>query len=299
MIAVLKTPEERFINLPDFPYEPVYIDDLKHFEGLRLHYVDEGPQNVDHIFLCLHGEPTWSYLYRKMIPIFTDFGCRVVVPDYFGFGRSDKPVEEEIYTFDFHRNVLISFIEHLDLRNITLVCQDWGGILGLTLPMEMTGRFSRLLIMNTTLGTGDVQLSKGFLEWRAWVRKNPDMSAGRLLKLTCPHLSEAECAAYEAPFPDIRYKGGVRRFPEMVPDRPDAPGAELSRSAREWLRNKWTGQVFMAVGMKDPVLGPPVMQVLRNDIRNCPEPYEYSEAGHFVPEWGGEIARRALAAFDG
>jgi haloalkane dehalogenase len=299
MTEVLRTPEERFITLPDFPYAPVYIDDLKNFEGLRLHYVDEGPRNAEHIFLCLHGEPTWGYLYRKMIPIFTDSGCRVVVPDYFGFGRSDKPVEEEVYTFDFHRNMLMSFIEHLDLRNITLVCQDWGGILGLTLPMDMPGRFLRLLIMNTTLGTGDVQLSKGFLEWRAWVRKNPDMSAGRLMKLTCPHLLEAECSAYEAPFPSIRYKAGVRRFPEMVPDRPNAPGAELSRRAREWLRNKWTGQVFMAVGMKDPVLGPPVMQALRNDIRNCPTPYEHSEAGHFVQEWGEEIARRALAAFNG
>jgi haloalkane dehalogenase len=298
MTEVLKTPEERFINLPDFPYDPVYIDDLKDFEGLQLHYVDEGPQNSDHIFLCLHGEPTWGYLYRKMIPIFTGAGYRVVVPDYYGFGRSDKPVEEEVYTFDFHRNMLISFIEHLELRNITLVCQDWGGILGLTLPMEMTDRFSRLLIMNTTLGTGDMQLSKGFLDWRTWVRKNPDMSAGRLLKLTCPHLSKAECDAYDAPFPDIRYKAGVRRFPEMVPDRPDAPGAELSRRAREWLRNKWTGQVFMAVGMKDPVLGPPVMQALLNDIRNCPEAYEHSEAGHFVQEWGEEIARKALAAFD-
>ncbi len=299
MTEVLKTPEERFINLPDFPYDPVYIDALKDFEGLRLHYVDEGPQNADRIFLCLHGEPTWGYLYRKMIPIFTDAGYRVIVPDYFGFGRSDKPVEEEVYTFDFHRNMLISFIEYLELRNITLVCQDWGGILGLTLPMEMTDRFSRLLIMNTTLGTGDMQLSKGFLDWRAWVRKNPDMSAGRLLKLTCPHLSKAECDAYDAPFPDIRYKAGVRRFPEMVPDRPDAPGAELSRRAREWLRKKWTGQVFMAVGMKDPVLGPPVMQALQNDIRNCPEAYEHSEAGHFVQEWGEEIARKALAAFDG
>lgn len=299
MTEVLKTPEERFINLPDFPYDPVYIDALKDFEGLRLHYVDEGPQNADRIFLCLHGEPTWGYLYRKMIPIFTDAGYRVIVPDYFGFGRSDKPVEEDVYTFDFHRNMLISFIEYLELRNITLVCQDWGGILGLTLPMEMTDRFSRLLIMNTTLGTGDMQLSKGFLDWRAWVRKNPDMSAGRLLKLTCPHLSKAECDAYDAPFPDIRYKAGVRRFPEMVPDRPDAPGAELSRRAREWLRNKWTGQVFMAVGMKDPVLGPPVMQALQNDIRHCPEAYEHSEAGHFVQEWGEEIARKALAAFDG
>lgn len=299
MTKVLRTPEERFVNLPDFPYDPVYIDDLKGFEGLRLHYVDEGPKNADHTFLCLHGEPTWGYLYRKMIPIFTDVENRVVAPDFFGFGRSDKPMEEEVYTFDFHRNMLISFIEHLELKNITLVCQDWGGILGLTLPMDMKDIFSRLLIMNTTLGTGDVQLSKGFLEWRAWVRKNPDMSAGRLLKLTCPHLSEAECAAYDAPFPDIHYKAGVRRFPEIVPDRQNAPGAELSRRAREWLRSKWEGSVFMAIGMKDPVLGPPVMQTLRNDIRNCPEPYEHSDAGHFVQEWGEAIAREAIAVFEG
>ena len=299
MTTSLRTPEERFVNLRDFPYGPVYIDDLKGFEGLRLHYVDEGPENADHTFLCLHGEPTWSYLYRKMIPIFTGAGYRVVAPDFFGFGRSDKPTDEEVYTFDFHRNMLISLIEHLELTNITLVCQDWGGILGLTLPMDMIDIFSRLLIMNTTLGTGDVQLSKGFLEWRAWVRKNPDMSAGKLLKLTCPHLSETECAAYDAPFPDIQYKAGVRRFPEIVPDRPDAPGAELSRKAREWLRSTWKGSVFMAIGMKDPVLGPPVMQALRNDIRNCPEPYEHSEAGHFVQEWGEEIAREAISAFDG
>ena len=299
MTKVLRTPEERFLNLPDFPFDPVYIDDLKGFGGLRLHYVDEGSKKADHTFLCLHGEPTWGYLFRKMIPVFTKAGYRVVAPDYFGFGRSDKPVEEKVYTFDFHRNMIISFIEHLGLKNITLVCQDWGGILGLTLPMDMTDIFSRLLIMNTTLGTGDVQLSKGFLDWRAWVRKNPDMSAGRLLKLTCPHLSEAECAAYDAPFPDIHYKAGVRRFPDMVPDRQDAPGAELSRSAREWLRNKWEGSVFMAIGMKDPVLGPPVMQVLRNDIRNCPVPYEHPNAGHFVQEWGEEIAREAIAAFGG
>ena len=298
MQNVLRTPNERFINLPAFPFDPYYIDDLKGFEGLRMHYIDEGPQNANNIFLCLHGEPTWSYLYRKMIPVFTSDGNRVVAPDYFGFGRSDKPVDETVYTFDFHRNSLIAFIDHLDLNNITLVCQDWGGLLGLTLPMEMPIRFSRLLIMNTTLGTGDVRLSQGFLDWRSWVRKNPDLSPARLLKLTCPHLSEQECAAYDAPFPDTNHKAGVRRFPEVVPDRPDAPGAELSRKAREWLRNKWNGPVFMAVGMKDPVLGPPVMKVLRNDVRNCPEPYELLEAGHFVQERGEEVATKALTAFE-
>jgi haloalkane dehalogenase len=299
MTEPLRTPDERFHDLQGFPYDPVYIDDLKGFEGLRMHYVDEGPRNARDVFLCLHGEPTWSYLYRKMIPVFAAAGYRVVAPDFFGFGRSDKPAGEEEYTFDFHRNALIAFVEYLNLKNITLVCQDWGGILGLTLPMDMSDRFSRLLVMNTTLGTGDVQLTQGFLDWRAWVRRNPDFSAGRLLKRTCPHLSEGESAAYDAPFPDINYKAGMRRFPELVPDRPDAPGAELSRRAREWMRSAWNGPVFMAIGMKDPVLGPPVMQALRNDIRGCPAPYEVVEAGHFLQEWGEEIAGRALSAFDG
>lgn len=298
MPDILRTPEERFAELPDFPYRPLYIEDLKGYDGLRLHYVDEGPQDAENCFLCLHGEPTWSYLYRKMIPVFADAGHRTVAPDFFGFGRSDKPVEESVYTFDFHRNMLVAFIEHLDLRNINLVCQDWGGLLGLTLPMEMTERFSRILVMNTTLGTGDVALSDGFLDWRAWVKKNPDLSPGRLLKMTCPHLSQAECDAYEAPFPGIKYKAGVRRFPEIVPDSPEAPGATLSRQAREWLRNDWSGQTFMAIGMKDPVLGPPVMRTLRNDIRGCPEPYEVAEGGHFVQEWGREIAEKALTTFE-
>jgi pimeloyl-ACP methyl ester carboxylesterase len=298
MKKVLRTPDERFLDLPDFQFNPVYIEGLKGFEGLRMHYIDEGSKYGESTFLCLHGEPTWSFLYRKMIPIFTEAGNRVVAPDFFGFGRSDKPVAETVYTFEFHRNSMIAFIDRLGLKNITLVCQDWGGLLGLTLPMNMPERFSRLLIMNTTLGTGDVQLSQGFLDWRSWVRKNPDFSAARLLKLACPHLSERECAAYDAPFPDTSYKAGVRRFPEFVPDRPDAPGAELSRKARDWLRDKWNGPVFMAVGMKDPVLGPPVMQVLRNDIRNRPEPYEHHEAGHFIQEWGKEVAKKALKAFE-
>jgi len=297
MTETLRTPNERFKDLPDFPYDPHYLDDLKGYEGLRMHYVDEGPRDAENVFLCLHGEPTWSYLYRKMIPVFTAAEHRVVAPDFFGFGRSDKPVAEDAYLFDFHRESLFAFIEHLDLKNIILVCQDWGGLLGLTLPMDMPDRITRLLIMNTTLGTGDVQLSEGFLAWRKWVRENPDLGAGRLLHLTCPHLSRQECAAYDAPFPDARYKAGVRRFPEMVPDNPDADGAELSRSARDWLKTKWSGETFMAIGMRDPVLGPPVMEALSDSIANCPQPIEIVEAGHFVQEWGGDVAKKALEAF--
>jgi haloalkane dehalogenase len=232
-----------------------------------------------------------------MIPLFSAAGHRSVAPDLIGFGRSDKPADEAIYTFMFHRELLRQFVERFDLHAITLVCQDWGGLLGLTLPMDMPERFSRLLIMNTALGTGDVPLGQGFLDWRAWANKNPDMDIARLMSRSCPHLSAEECAAYSAPFPDARYKAGVRRFPNLVPDLPNAEGAELSRRAREWWKTQWNGETFMAVGMKDPVLGPPVMASLRKQIRNCPPPFELAEAGHFVQEWGDEVARQALRAF--
>jgi len=298
MIEFLRTPNERFNNLPGFPYKPHYLDDLIDYDGLRLHYIDEGPQDSNDVFLCLHGQPTWSYLYRKMIPIFLDAGYRVVAPDFYGFGRSDKPVEEEIYTFDFHRNSLIHFIERLDLKKITLVCQDWGGLLGLTLPMDIPERFTRLLIMNTALGVGDIPLSKGFVLWREWNNNHPDLEPGRLITRQCPHLTENEKMAYTAPFPDVHYKAGIRRFPNLVPDHPDVPGARISQNAREWLRNDWSGESFMAVGMQDPVLGPSVMKILRSYIKRCPEPFEVKEAGHFVQEWGDKIAKKALEHFN-
>lgn len=297
MDAILRTPETRFSDLPGFACAPRYLENPAGFSAMRAHYVDEGPADANEVFLCLHGEPTWSYLYRRMIPVFTAAGHRVVAPDLFGFGRSDKPEDESVYTFDFHRAFLMEFILRLDLKNITLVVQDWGGLLGLTLPMDMPGRFSRLLAMNTMLATGDAPLGEGFLAWRAWVAKNPEFDCGKLLGRSCPHLTPLEAAAYEAPYPDARYKAGVRRFPALVPDTPDAPGAALSRRARDWWSNSWTGESFMAVGVKDPVLGAPVMNRLRGWIRGCPEPFMHPEAGHFAQEWGEEIARRALVHF--
>lgn len=285
----MRTPDERFAGLPGFPWAPHYFE----WQRLRAHYLDEGPRDAQ-VLLALHGEPTWSYLYRKMIPPFLAAGWRVVAPDFIGFGRSDKPEDEAYYSFDMHRRFLLDFVERLDLRRVALAVQDWGGLLGLTLPMESPDRYERLLVMNTALGTGDVPLSGGFIAWRAYVAKTPDLACGKLLQRACPHLSDAEAAAYEAPFPDARSKAGVRRFPSLVPDRPDAPGAEISRRARDWLKNSWAGESFMAVGAKDPVLGPPVMRALRKIIRGCPEPHLIAEGGHFLQEWGEEVAREAL-----
>ena len=291
----MRTADERFANLPGFPWQPNYLE----WRGLRVHYLDEGKGlraegRVIPTLLCLHGEPTWSYLYRRMIPPFLAAGYRVVAPDFIGFGKSDKPVEEDFYTFEMHRNFLLETIERLNLTNISLAVQDWGGLLGLTLPMEMPERFERLLVMNTALGTGDVPLSEGFVAWRAYVAKTPNLDCAKLLARSCPHLSPAEAAAYEAPYADDASKAAVRRFPSLVPDSPDAPGAAISRRARGWWSSSWKGESFMAIGARDPVLGIPVMQALRRIIRNCPEPYIHAEGGHFLQEWGGDVAAEAL-----
>jgi haloalkane dehalogenase len=296
-MEVLRTPEQNFSNLPGFAFAPHYIDDLPGFDGLRMHYLDEGPTDAEQGFLCLHGQPTWSYLYRKMIPHFVAAGGRVVAPDLFGFGRSDKPVGDDFYSFTRHRQMLLTFVERMNLRNVTLVVQDWGGLLGLTLPMDAPTRYSRLLVMNTGLGTGDVSLGEGFRQWRAYANSQPDLDIAKLMARSCPGLSPAEAAAYGAPFPDVQYKAGVRRFPNLVPDNPDMDGAAISRAARDWWGTQWSGQTFMAIGATDPVLGPPVMRYLRTLIKNCPEPYVHAEAGHFVQEWGDDIAVRCLAAF--
>ena len=297
-IPALRTPDDRFSALPGHAFAPHYIEDLAGYPGLRLHYVDENAASRGAVFLCLHGEPTWSYLYRRMIPVFAATGARVVAPDLFGFGRSDKPIEDAVYTFAFHRKTLLAFIERLDLRDITLVVQDWGGLLGLTLPMEMPERFSRLIVMNTTLATGETP-GPGFDAWKAYAAANPDLPVGALMKRSTPHLTAAEVAAYDAPFPDARYKGGARRFPQMVMVSPEMEGADVSRAAVRWWQQDWRGQSFMAVGMKDPVLGPDVMARLRGVIRDCPAPMEIAEGGHFVQEWGEDIARAAVAAFGG
>ncbi|MDR3422939.1 MAG: haloalkane dehalogenase [Xanthobacteraceae bacterium] len=294
MPDILKTPPERFADLPGFPWRAHSCDELAGYSGLTMAYLDEGPKTAP-VFLCLHGQPTWSFLYRRMIPHFLATGSRVVAPDFFGFGRSDKPADDRVYTFDFHRNSLLAFLRALDLQDITLVVQDWGGLLGLTLPMEMPERFSRLIVMNTALPTGEVPLTKGFLEWRAFSNSHPNLAIGKLMARACPQLTPAEAAAYDAPYPDAHYKGGVRQFPRLVPEFPDSDGAAIERAARDFWRQQWRGQSVMVIGMTDPVLGPTVMRALHRDIRGCPPPLEFAEAGHFVQEWGEQVAPAALA----
>ena len=291
MNASLRTPDERFAGLPGWPYAPCYLD----IDGLRLHYVDEGPAQAEVTALCLHGQPTWSYLYRRMLPLFTAAGLRVVAPDFFGFGRSDKPEDEGWYSFARHRDTLLQFVEKLDLKSVLLVVQDWGGLVGLTLPLAAPERFTRLLVMNTGLGTGTV--TPGFLKWRAYANAHPDLAIGSLMQRGCPHLTAAEAAAYDAPFPDARYKAGVRAFPKLVPDHEDAPGAAISRDALAFWRERWSGAAFMAIGLQDPVLGEATMRPLHASIHGIAPALEVAQAGHFVQEWGEPIATAALHHF--
>lgn len=297
-IEFLRTPDQRFDGLPGFDFEPRYLEGLRGYEGLRVHYLDESPagQPSGRTVLCLHGQPTWCYLYRKMIPVFLAAGHRVVAPDFYGFGRSDKPVDDAVYTYGFHRGMLLGFLAQMQLEKVTLVVQDWGGLLGLTLPMEYPEQIDRLIVMNTGLGTGR-SAGPGFDAWKAFVAANPDFDIPKLMKRSVQGLSDAEAAAYDAPFPDRRYRAGVRRFPALVPVEPGMEGVDVSLRAKEFFQSQWRGQSFMAVGMQDPVLGPAVMQVLAKIIRGCPAPLELPEAGHFVQEHGAIVAERAMKAF--
>ena len=302
----LRTPDAAFDDLPGYPWPPHYVSNLPALEGLRLHYLDEGEAEVaieafgQTTYLCLHGNPAWSYLYRKMIPVFLENESRVVAPDLIGFGKSDKPKKDAFHTFSWHRQVLIELIERLDLQNIVLVVQDWGGILGLTLPHEFykkSNRIKGLLVMNTALGTGDAPLTQGFQDWREMCRKNPEFKIDKLFARGNPQMSPAECAAYMAPFPEKGFRAATRAFPPMVPDVPQADGAEVSRKARDFWQNEWDGPTLMAVGAQDPVLGLDTMRGLQELINGCPEPMVLDEAGHFVQEHGEEIAKLAVHVF--
>jgi tRNA(adenine34) deaminase len=293
-IAHLRTPGERFDSLPGYAWQARYTSALPALGGLRLHYLDEGPRDAPVTWLCLHGNPAWSYLYRHMIPVFLAAGHRVLAPDMPGFGKSDKPVDASQHTFSWHRQVLLDFVEAMDLQCVNLVVQDWGGLLGLTLPMATPERYAGLLVMNTYLVTAEEPLPKGFLQWRAMCRSRPDFAISRLFSRGNPHLSEAECAAYDAPFPSLAYRAATQAFPEMVPEHPGADGVIPSREAAAFWRERWQGPSMMAIGAQDPVFTPAAMERLRQQIRDCPPPMLIAEGGHFVQEHGARIAVEAL-----
>ena len=296
----LRPPDDWFKDVPDYPWVAHYVSDLPSLNGLRLHYLDEDQDasNLQQMtYLCLHGNPAWSYLYRKMIPTFTALGHRVVAPDLIGFGKSDKFKKANQHNFEFHRQVLLDLIERLDLKRIVLVVQDWGGILGLTLPMVMPHRFAGLLVMNTALATGTQPLSKGFLSWREWCQANPDFDVAKLFARGNKHMSDAETQAYNSPFKDRGHRAALHAFPPMVPEFENSPGAEISRQALHFWREQWQGQTMMAIGLQDPVLGEPVMRELQQNIKGCPSPLLLSQAGHFVQEHGQSIAESAVQHF--
>ena len=302
-IPYLRTPNDRFQRLIGFPYEPHYVQ----YEKLRMSYIDEATGGGSETFLCLHGQPTWSYLYRKMIPVLlkhttlsTQPSRRIVAPDLLGFGRSDKPTRDEDYTFNFHRNSLLHFIRVLDLTNITLVVQDWGGLLGLTLPVAEPGRFKRLIVMNTTIAVG-TRPDQSFYEWRDFNNRSPDLSVGKLCRQVTPHLSQAEADGYDAPFPDKEYKAGVRRFPNLVMDTEDMEGVGVSKQSLEMYRTSdifRDTDIFMACGMQDGAMGPPAMEPLSKVWKNGCHYTEFEEAGHLVQEWGEQVARMAIEVFE-
>lgn len=250
----LRTPDDRFANLADFPYAPHYtsVDDT---EGgtLRLHYVDEGPADAAPV-LMMHGEPTWSYLYRKMIPVFLDAGHRAVAPDLIGFGRSDKPTERSDYTYQRHVDWMSDWLRQLDLKGITLVCQDWGGLIGLRLVAAMPERFARVVVANTALPTGDQPMGPAFEAWRAYSQDAPVFDAGKIVYGgTTGKISPAEITAYNAPYPDGTYQAGARQFPMLVPATPDDPARDANRAAWAVLRGLDT-PFLTAFGADDKIM---------------------------------------------
>ena len=245
---VLRTPDERFAGLPDYDFAPHYVD----VDGRRMHYVDEGPRDGEAVLL-LHGEPSWSYRYRHMIPPLVAAGMRTVAHDLIGFGRSDKPAARSAYTYAGHVDWMREFLERLNLDGLTLVCQDWGSLIGLRVAAENEHRFARIVLANGGLPTGDQEMPRAFRIWRAFARYSPWFPIGRILQSgTVATLPPDVIAAYDAPFPSPAYKAGARAFPQLVPAEPDDPAAPANRSAWQ-IFSQWQKPFLTAFSNRDPI----------------------------------------------
>ena len=297
-MKALRTPDHCFDNLPGYAFTPHYlmVDDAEGGE-LRVHYLDEGPQEADPVLL-LHGEPSWCFLYRKMIPILTAAGHRVIAPDLPGFGRSDKPASREDYTYQRHVDWMQSVLDQLQLEHITLFCQDWGGLIGLRLVAANPDRFARVAAGNTMLPTGDHDPGEGFRKWQRFSQETPEFHADGVIKGgPATELPQAVIDAYNAPFPDESYKEGARQFPLLVPTTPDNPASAANRAA--WVElGKWTRPFITLFSDSDPVTagGDRVMQKLIPGTRGQKHT-TIANGGHFLQEDQGEELAERLVAF--
>lgn len=247
-MKILRTPEDRFAGLADFPFAEHFVE----IDGMRMHYVDEGPRDAE-VVLLMHGEPSWSYLYRHMIPPIVDAGLRAVAPDLFGFGKSDKPGKKSDYSYQRHVDWMHRFLQLTDLSRITLVCQDWGSLIGLRLAAEAPDRFARIVLGNGGLPTGDQAVPRAFRIWRAFASYSPWFPIGRILQSgTVTELAPEVVAAYDAPFPSSAYKAGARAFPRLVPTKPDDPASNANRAAWK-IFEKWEKPFLLSFSNRDPI----------------------------------------------
>ena len=288
---IFRTPDERFEGLPGYDFAPHYAE----IDGLRLHYVDEGAREGTPI-VCFHGEPTWAYLYRKMLPPLVAAGHRVICPDYAGFGRSDKPTDRRWYSYDGHVELMTALLDRLELRGATVVVQDWGGPIGLRWAVEQEERVERLVVLNTGIFTGRV--SKGFLAWRDFAQKNPDLPVGFVLQgATKSELAPEVVAAYEAPFPSPESKAGAAQFPLLVPTEEDGPGASQMRDVADAL-SRWQKPALVAFSDSDPVFPHPKSgQVFCDRIPGARPQVTIAGAAHFLQEDEGEQITDEMLAF--